>query len=147
KARRRGHALAPVQTPLAVRRPLCDSSPSHLNLQRPTSAPPTWAAPLSSSRTENMLDHSCQVQRHPLVERGLDLYETPAVATKTLLRVEKIPTTVWEPAAGRGAITRVLADADHKVISSDIYDYGFPLHFVGDFLKQKRMPAGCDCIL
>jgi hypothetical protein len=25
-----------------------------------------------------MLDHSCQVQRHPLAERGLDLYETPA---------------------------------------------------------------------
>ena len=55
-----------------------------------------------------MLDHSCQVQRHPLAERGLDLYETPAVAVEALLRVEKIPHRVWEPASGRGAIVNVL---------------------------------------
>jgi hypothetical protein len=33
-----------------------------------------------------MLDHSCQVQRHPLAERGDDAYMTPAVATEALLR-------------------------------------------------------------
>jgi hypothetical protein len=33
-----------------------------------------------------MLDHSCQVQRHTHVERGLDLYETPSVAVEALLR-------------------------------------------------------------
>ena len=27
------------------------------------------------------MDHSCQVQRHNHVERGLDLYETPSVAS------------------------------------------------------------------
>jgi hypothetical protein len=53
-----------------------------------------------------MLDHSCQVQRHSLSERGLDLYETPAVAVEALLRVEKLPHRVWEPAAGRGAIVK-----------------------------------------
>jgi hypothetical protein len=36
------------------------------------------------------LDHSCQVQRHPLSERGLDLYETPDVAVEALLRVERL---------------------------------------------------------
>jgi hypothetical protein len=92
------------------------------------------------------LDHSCQVQRHPHAERGLDLYETPAVAVEALLRVEQIPHTIWEPAAGRGAIVRVLRDRGHAVIASDIYDYG-GLNFVRDFLGESKMPAGCSCIL
>jgi hypothetical protein len=93
-----------------------------------------------------MLDHSCQVQRHTHAERGLDLYETPAVAVEALLRVEQIPHRVWEPAAGRGAIARVLREHGCAVIASDIYDYG-GLDFVGDFLAQEQTPAGCDCIL
>jgi hypothetical protein len=93
-----------------------------------------------------MLDHSCQVQRHPHAERGLDLYETPDVAVQALLRVEKIPTRVWEPAAGRGAIVRVLRAHGHDVVASDIFDYG-GLDFVGDFLAQEKMPDGCDCVL
>jgi hypothetical protein len=75
------------------------------------------------------LDHSCQVRRHPLSERGLDLYETPAVAVEALLRVEQLTHTIWEPAAGRGAIVKVLRDHGHAAIASDVYDYGFPLHF------------------
>jgi hypothetical protein len=94
-----------------------------------------------------MLDMSSQSRRHPLAERGRDLYETPSVGTEALLRVEQIPHRVWESAAGRGAITRVLQDHGHDVISSDICDYGFPLDFVGDFLMQEQMPAGCSCIL
>src|SRR5262249_61827809 len=90
--------------------------------------------------------HSCQVQRHPHAERGLDLYETPAVATEALLRVEKIPHRVWEPAAGRGAIVRVLRDRGHDVITSDVFDYG-GLDFVADFLAQERMPDGCEAIV
>ena len=78
-----------------------------------------------------MLDHSCQVQRHAHAERGLDLYETPDVAVEALLRVEKIPQRIWEPAAGKGAIVRVLRGHGHAVIASDIYDYG-GLDFVGD---------------
>ena len=93
-----------------------------------------------------MLDHSCQVQRHPHAERGLDLYETPAVAVEALLRVEQIPQRIWEPAAGKGAIVRVLRDHGHAVMASDIYDYG-GLDFVGDFLGQERMPAGCEAIV
>jgi hypothetical protein len=65
------------------------------------------------------LDHSCQVQRHSHAERGLDLYETPSVAVEALLRVEQIPHTIWEPAAGCGAIVRVLRDHGRAVIASD----------------------------
>jgi hypothetical protein len=93
-----------------------------------------------------MLDHSCQVQRHPLAERGLDLYETPAVAVEALLRVETLPHVIWEPAAGRGAIARVLRAHGHAVIASDIVDYG-GLHFVRDFLTEPAMPTGCKCVL
>jgi hypothetical protein len=37
--------------------------------------------------------------------------------------------------------------AGHDVIADDIFDYGFPLRRVGDFLTQEEMPAGCECIL
>jgi hypothetical protein len=92
------------------------------------------------------LDHSCQVQRHTFVERGLDLYETPSVAVEALRRVEQLPPCIWEPAAGKGAIVRVLRGHGHEVIASDIYDYG-GLDFVADFLMLKQMLAGCSCIL
>src|SRR5262245_1940287 len=94
-----------------------------------------------------MLDHSCQVQRHSLAERGLDLYETPAVAVEALLRTENLPHCIWEPAAGRGAIVRVLRDHGHAVIATDIADHGFPLHFCRDFLAEIGMPAGVEGIV
>jgi hypothetical protein len=95
-----------------------------------------------------MLDHSCQVQRHPHAERGLDLYETPAVAVRALLRVEQIPRRVWEPAAGRGAIVDVLRAAGHEVFASDIADYGDPTHSAGrDFLAEKALPAGIEAVV
>jgi hypothetical protein len=86
-------------------------------------------------------------KRAPLRDRGNDLYETPAVATEALLRVEQLPHRLWEPAAGRGAIVRVPRDAGHTVIASDLIDYEFPLHTVGDFLKTTATPAECEAIL
>jgi hypothetical protein len=93
------------------------------------------------------LDHSCQVQRHPHAERGLDLYETPRVAIEALLRVEKLPHRIWEPCAGRGAIVNLLRSAGHEVVASDIFDYGFPLDFTGNFLETVDMPAGVEAIV
>lgn len=71
-----------------------------------------------------MLDHSCQVQRHSYEERGADVYETPAVAVDALLRVERLPAKIWEPACGPGSIVRVLRAAGHTVFASDLHDYG-----------------------
>lgn len=73
-----------------------------------------------------MLDHSCQVQRHRLSERKDDLYETPEVAVEALLRVEKLPHHIWEPACGRGRIVNVLRQHGHKVLATDLVDYGCP---------------------
>jgi hypothetical protein len=49
-----------------------------------------------------------QSKAHRRAERGLDLYETPPVAVRALLKVERIPHKVWEPAAGNGSIVRSL---------------------------------------
>jgi hypothetical protein len=95
------------------------------------------------------LDHSCQVQRAPLAARGDDLYETPAVAVEALLRVEKLPRRIWEPACGPGAIVNVLRAHGHDVFASDLVDYGDPSHhYHRDFLMERRPPPGYDdCLL
>jgi len=94
-----------------------------------------------------MLDHSCQVQRHPLAERGDDLYETPRVAVGALLRCEHLPHRLWEPACGHGNIVDVLRARGHEVIGSDLIDYGRPDFFSRrDFLMEK-LPRGCEGIV
>jgi hypothetical protein len=93
-----------------------------------------------------MLSHAAQSGRHSNADRGADLYETPAVAVEALLRVESLPHWLWEPAAGRGAIARVLRAAGHAVIASDVIDYG-GLHFVADFLKATKAPVDCESII
>jgi hypothetical protein len=93
------------------------------------------------------LSHAANAGSHPFAERQSDCYETPPCATEALLRVEKLPHWMWDPAAGRGAIVNVLRDRGHAVIASDLVDYGFPLHFVGDFLVQTKAPVECECIL
>ena len=47
----------------------------------------------------------------------------------------------------RGAIVRVLRDAGHAVIASDIHLYDFPLHFTQDFLATTKAPEGTEMIL
>src|SRR5450631_1528005 len=84
---------------------------------------------------------------HTYAERGLDLYETDGGTVRALLRVEKLPHCIQEPAAGRGSIVRELHAAGHAVIASDIVEYDFKLDFVGDFLEQAKMPTGCKCIV
>jgi hypothetical protein len=42
------------------------------------------------------------------------------VAVHALLKVERLPRVIWEPAVGRGNIAEVLRAAGHTVISSDV---------------------------
>lgn len=80
-------------------------------------------------------------KRHALADRGNDLYETPEVATRALLRHVPIPSDIWEPACGPGAIARVLRAAGHNVIASDLVDYGCPGARSGvDFLLEQAAP-------
>lgn len=54
-----------------------------------------------------------------------------------LLRVERLPPTIWEPACGRGAIAKVLTAAGFNVWSSDLVDYGFGVPKI-DFLLERQ---------
>jgi hypothetical protein len=92
-------------------------------------------------------DHACQTGQHRHGERGFDLYETPPIAVEALLGVENLPRVIWEPAAGRGAIVKVLRTHGRTVISSDIVHYDFALDFVADFLTTTEMPTGCYAIV
>lgn len=96
-----------------------------------------------------MLDHSCQVGRHSYAERGVDLYETPREAVDALLRVERLPYRIWEPACGPGAIARVLRAAGHVVTATDLVDYQSPdMDFAGrDFLMERSAPTDVECIV
>lgn len=94
------------------------------------------------------IDRRTQSVRHAHEDRGHDLYETPAVAIRSLLSVERLPTLIWEPACGPGAIVRELRDAKHKVIATDLIDYGCP-HSAGgfDFLKLRHAPPNVSYIV
>ena len=73
-----------------------------------------------------MLDHSCQVQRAPLNEPRGDFYDTPPEAVHALLKVERLPQRIWEPAAGIGNIVNALRTAGHEVIATDLNRRGCP---------------------
>lgn len=69
-----------------------------------------------------------------------EFYPTPPEATRALLSVETFDGSIWEPACGEGAIASVLTDAGHKVVATDLVDYGYGIPRV-DFLKETRPRA------
>jgi hypothetical protein len=82
--------------------------------------------------------------KHASADRKDDLYETPDVAVHALMRVEKLPHRVWEPACGRGAIVRVLRAAGHTVVATDLVDYSSPdqdEHGVDFTMEHKAWPV------
>ena len=87
----------------------------------------------------------------PYSERSADLYETPAAATAALLRAEGWPPSRrWEPCAGRGAISRVLAKAGHTVVSHDIAAYPGAdpdIEVDRDFFNTVDVPIGVERIV
>lgn len=54
-----------------------------------------------------------------------DFYPTPRSAITALLKRVEFGNNILEPACGRGDISRVLEEYGHKVISSDLFDYGY----------------------
>ena len=88
--------------------------------------------------------------RHPLVETGAQLYETPAVATQALLRHEALPPRLWEPAAGKGAISRILKKRGHTVVAEDLMAYDGADGDITpgkDFFQAERAPSRCGAIV
>ena len=54
-----------------------------------------------------------------------DFYPTPPEATRALLDAEIFAGSIWEPACGDGAISKVLVERGHQVYSSDLIDRGY----------------------
>ena len=71
-----------------------------------------------------MLDHACGQGRATNADRGMDAYDTPEVAVRALLRAERLPLRIWEPACGTGNIVTILRDAGHEVMATDLNDRG-----------------------
>jgi hypothetical protein len=93
-----------------------------------------------------VLDHSCQTQRSPYLERGHDLYGTPPDGTRALLRsYPQLPRYLWEAATGKNAITDVLRASGRKVLATDLVDYGLepPDCYGRDFLQETTWPRSC----
>jgi hypothetical protein len=66
-----------------------------------------------------------------------EFYATPRSAIDQLLGLERFVGTVWEPACGDGALSRVLDENGSHVISTDLVDRGFGTPGV-DFLMEHR---------
>lgn len=88
--------------------------------------------------------------KHAFAERGNDLYETPPQAIAALIRNEPLPLVLWEPAAGRGAISRHLIAAGHTVHMTDLAAYEGADHGIEtgrDFLLERTAPGGVEAIV
>lgn len=83
-------------------------------------------------------------------ERGNDLYETPACAVHALLRTGELHHgPIWEPCAGRGAISRVLWKAGFEVQSDDLVAYSGADKWIQtpiDFFLRNCAPFRCTIV-
>jgi hypothetical protein len=81
---------------------------------------------------------------HDYSARGLDAYFTCPEAVRSLVHIEAqhIPRRIWEPAAGNGAISRILQEAGREVVSTDLADYGWEGCRSGiDYLSALPQPS------
>lgn len=68
-----------------------------------------------------------------------DFYATDPKAVEMLLELEKFNSPIWEPACGKGHISRVLLNHGYRVMSSDIIDRGYNGTLVIDFLNCQEI--------
>ena len=67
-----------------------------------------------------------------------DFYPTPPEATRALLRRESFGPTIWEPAAGNGALANVCRRQGIETICSDLNDYGYCPSGIDFLMEQTR---------
>lgn len=81
--------------------------------------------------------------RHALAKRKDDFYATPPEAVAAFLRAERpfLPSVLWEPACGDGAIVLPLRAAGYRVHATDLVSRGCPDSRAGeDFLMPFPVP-------
>jgi len=75
-----------------------------------------------------------------------DLYETPAWCTEVLLRHVVFQKIIYEPAAGRGAIARVLELHNHQTICHDLVVRDYQPCAQTDFFHVKSTQKHFDIV-
>ena len=90
--------------------------------------------------------------RHALKDRKDDLYETPACCVTAAISggVFHGLTDIWEPCAGRGAISRELRGAGLTVVCHDLVAYDGAdagIQTPIDFLMEGKAPDGVQAII
>jgi hypothetical protein len=83
-------------------------------------------------------------------ERGLDQFDTPPIALKTLFMHEPLLadiTSVCEPFSGRGNLVVLMRLYGLTVYASDIEDRGCPGSDILDFLDMTVPPADCYTLI
>lgn len=91
--------------------------------------------PNSVHKTTQTPKFSDQSNRYPK-RAAYEFYPTPPEATRALLSVEQFDGSIWEPACGDGAISKVLIEAGYKVVSTDLIERGYAKGGY-DFLKSS----------
>jgi hypothetical protein len=89
----------------------------------------------------SLTDVYCGVRKNSDQRMPNEFYPTSPVATYALTQHSDVPRFVWEPAAGRGWMSRELIRCGHNVISTDLFHYENPLvpvEFGVDFLSARR---------
>ena len=86
--------------------------------------------------------------RDKVSQKSLNFHATPRVATRALMRLEKLPHVIYEPMAGNGAIVLPLREEGHIVIASDLVGRGCPDCEAGvDFLAVKEAPSSVQACI
>ena len=75
-----------------------------------------------------------------------DLYETPAWCTEVLLRHVVFQRKILEPAAGRGAIAKVLSKNNYEPICQDLMVRDYVPCEKFNFFKREYVPKSFDII-
>lgn len=75
-----------------------------------------------------------------------DYYQTPPWVTAALLRRVSLRSSVWEPCCGDGSIARVLSDAGHAVVATDLVERGYGRGGV-DVFACRNLPTGCVSVV
>lgn len=70
--------------------------------------------------------------------QGPDYFPTPEWATYALIANEQFEGSIWEPACGNGAMSRVLETTGASVVSTDLFDRGYGEVGI-DFLKADHV--------
>jgi len=102
------------------------------------------------------MSHAVVARRHE-PSTSLDDFPTPPWATRALMEHVIKPSefghginssSVWEPACGRGFMSRPLGEYFVSVVSTDISDYGWNGQSgVNDFLSTNFEPVNCQWVI